>query len=414
MKSIRSFLLISFCIISCTSCSTEGRKVKVGLDVLLEKHVSRLKGKRIAIITNQTGTASTGEHIVDILSRYPDVSISALFAPEHGIRGDLPDATKVAAYIDERTGIRVGSLYGQHLKPTKQMLEDIDILLYDIQDAGARFYTFISTMGMTMEAAAEAGKQFIVLDRPNPVTGTIIEGPVIEKQYFSFVGKYPIPVRYAMTPGELALMIKGEQWMAGMDKLDLRVIPLEGWRREMWYDETGLPWIKPSPNIPFFSTAALYPGMCLVEALNVSEARGTMRPFEQFGAPWIDGGKLAEIMNDYALPGIYFKPVTFTPVSIPGAASKPKYAGETVHGLEMVITDREQLRPVEVMVYLFVTLKQYYPDELVLRSNLERLIGIKSFRSSVNNARHPDAILKEWKTGIDTFKKIREKYLLYR
>ncbi len=413
-KLLNISFLVFFCIAVFLSCQVEERKVKVGLDVLREKHMALLEGKRVGIITNQTGIASSGEHIVDILSKFPRIEISALFAPEHGIRGDYPDAVKVKSYIDKRTGIRIWSLYGEQLKPTGQMLEDIDVLLFDVQDVGARFYTFISTMGLAMEAAAEMGKEFIVLDRPNPITGTIIEGPILEKQYSSFVGKYPIPIRYGMTPGELAGMIKGEDWMEGMESLTLRVIPLEGWRRDMWFDETGLPWIKPSPNIPSILTAILYPGLCLVEALNVSEGRGTMRPFEQFGAPWIDSVKLAGIMNNYALPGIYFKPVSYTPVSLPGVATQSKYMDERVHGLEMVITDREEMRPVQVMVYLLVALKKLYAEKLELRKNLERLIGIQSFRDSINKMRNPESILEKWEIEIEDFKKNRKKYLLYK
>ncbi len=387
--------------------------VRVGLDVLLEKHLSILKGKEVGIITNQTGISSSGEHIVDILSHLPGVSVNALFAPEHGIRGDLPDAIEMASYYDERTGIRVWSLYGEHLKPTEEMLEDVDVLIYDIQDVGARFYTFISTMGLAMEAAAEYGKKFVVLDRPNPVNGLTIEGPIIEEAYFSFVGQYPIPVRYGMTPGEMAQMIRGEGWIEAKNQLNLQVISMEGWKREMWYDETGLPWVKPSPNIPSVLTAAIYPGLCLVEALNVSEGRGTMRPFEQIGAPWIDSDELTNAMNEYSLPGIYFRPITFTPVSIPGAATWNKYMDQEIHGLDIIITDRVRLRSLQVMVYLFITLKKIYPEELELRENLERLIGVRSFRQSIKNLRPPEEILKEWEPGVQKFKEHRKKYLLY-
>jgi uncharacterized protein YbbC (DUF1343 family) len=208
-------------------------------------------------------------------------------------------------------------------------------------------------------------------------------------------------------------MVKGEEWMEGLDRLDLQIIPLEGWRRDMWYDDTGLPWIKPSPNIPSILTATIYPGLCLVEALNVSEGRGTMRPFEQIGAPWIGSVELANAMNEYSLPGIYFRPITFTPVSIPGAATWNKYKDQEIHGLDIIITDREKLRSLQVMVYLLITLKQLYPEELELQENLERLIGIRSFRHSIKNLRPPEEILKEWEPGIQTFKELRKKYLLY-
>jgi uncharacterized protein YbbC (DUF1343 family) len=351
---------------------------------------------------------------VDILSSIEDLSIGALYAPEHGIRGDLPDATKMASYVDKRTGLQVWSLYGEHLKPTQEMLEDVDVLIYDVQDVGARFYTFISTMGLAMEAASENGKPFIVLDRPNPINGVIIEGPIIEKQHFSFVGQYPIPVRYGMTPGELAWMIKGEKWMKGMDELDLKVIPMEGWQRTMWYDQTGLPWTRPSPNIPSILTAAVYPGLCLIEALNLSEGRGTMRPFEQIGAPWINSYELAETMNFLRLPGIYFKPITFTPVTLPHAAPWNKYKDQDVNGLNLIITDRERVRPLQVIVYLLVALKKHYPVELELRKNLEHLIGISSLRRSIDDLRSPEDILAEWEPEILAFNKSREKYLLYK
>ena len=403
-----------FCLLSGILFSMNSPEVKVGLDVFLLNHLSLLEGKRVGIITNQTGIASSGDHIVDILSSIEGLSIGALYAPEHGIRGDLPDATKMASYVEKRTGIQVWSLYGEHLKPTQEMLEDVDVLIYDIQDVGARFYTFISTMGLAMEAASEYGKQFIVLDRPNPINGMTIEGPIIEEPFFSFVGQYPIPVRYGMTPGEMAWMIKGEKWMKGMKELDLKVIPMEGWQRTMWFDQTGLPWIKPSPNIPSILTAMIYPGLCLIEALNVSEGRGTMRPFEQIGAPWIDSHKLAETMNFFRLPGIYFKPISFTPVTLPYAAPWNKYRDQDVNGLNLIITDREIVRPLQVIVHLLVALKKHYPAELELRKNLERLIGISSFRRSIDDLRSPEEILAEWEPEIQAFDKARQKYLLYK
>lgn len=396
------------------SCAEPAQKVKTGLDVLLENPGLHLEGKRCGIITNQSGITSSGEHISDALSREADVQITAIFAPEHGFRGDLPDASRTASYVDDRTGIRVWSLYGKYFKPTEEMLREVDILIYDVQDAGTRFYTYISTMGLCMEAAAEQGKSFLVLDRPDPITGTRVEGPIIEEKHFSFVGKYPIPVRYGMTPGELAGMIKGEGWMSMMDSLDLKVIPMEGWRREMWFDETGLPWVKPSPNIPSILTEILYPGLCLVEALNVSEGRGTMRPFEQVGAPWIGGRRLAEHMNSLNLAGIRFRSIQFTPVSLPQAALKPKYEDEAVQGVEMIITNRDVLNPLRVMVHLLHAIRTLYPQDLVLRSNLERLIGTSSFRSAVNRLEDPEDILQTWEPGIAAFKNARQKYLIYR
>ncbi len=414
MKFMKAGFLVLFTLLAGVLSGMENKKVRVGLDVLLEKNLAVLEGKKVGIITNQTGIASTGEHIVDILSRRPGIKISALYAPEHGIKGNLSDAVKVASYKDERTGIRIWSLYGKNLKPTEEMLDDVDVLVYDVQDVGVRFYTFISTMGLAMEAAAESGKQFIVLDRPDPINGMTLEGPIIEEPYRSFVGQYPVPVRYGLTPGEMAGMIKGEGWMEGMDRLNLRIIPMEGWQRDMWFDQTGLPWIKPSPNIPSILTSAVYPGLCLVEALNVSEGRGTMRPFELIGAPWIDGFALAEAMNEHELPGIYFNPISFTPVSLPGVAVENKYMNQQIHGLDLIVTDRDALRPLGAAVYLLYTLKKLYPEQIELGEYLEKLIGISSFRRSINDLRSPGKILEEWEPGIREFEKVRRKYLLYR
>lgn len=419
MGMLKFFLFVSLGL-AIFSCASPPERVKTGLDVLLENPRPHLEGKKYGIITNHSGITRDGEHIVDVLSRLAEgaytsqMSVFSVFAPEHGFRGDQPDAARQSSYIDEETGVKVWSLYGKYFKPTEEMLKDVDILIYDVQDVGTRFYTYISTMGLCMEAAAENGKSFIVLDRPNPITGTRVEGPLIEEKHFSFVGKYPIPVRYGLTAGELARMIKGEGWMNHMEKLDLKVIPMKGWRREMWFDETGLPWLKPSPNIPSILTEILYPGLCLVEALNVSEGRGTMRPFEQIGAPWIDGTELARHMNSRRLPGIRFRPIHFMPVALPNAVLEPKYKDESVQGLELIITDREILDPLRVTVHLLNVLKSLYPENLLLRSNLERLIGTSSFRRSIDRMQDPESILREWEHDIEAFQNARKKYLLYR
>ncbi|MFC1514068.1 exo-beta-N-acetylmuramidase NamZ domain-containing protein, partial [candidate division KSB1 bacterium] len=405
-------IVIAACFISCTDKEI---KVKTGLDMLIENNLNLLEGKNIGIITNQTGISTSGEHIVDILSGLPDINVKAVFAPEHGFRGNLSAGVRTdSSYIDENTGVRVWSIYGSTFKPTVQMLEDLDLLIYDIQDVGARFYTYISTMGLCMQAASENQIMFIVLDRPNPITGILMEGPIIEDQYFSFVGKYPIPVRYGLTPGELAVMIKGEQWLDGISELDLGVIQLDGWKRDIWYDETGLPWINPSPNIPSVISAILYPGMCLFEALNISEGRGTMHPFERIGAPWIKGIQLSETLNDLKLPGIYFKPVKYTPASLPGASTYPKYLEEEIQGVELVVTDRETMKPLDVSVSMISVLKSLYPENFQFRSNLERLIGTTNFRTMINNNIDPNDIIKSWKEGLDNFSVLREKYLLYK
>ena len=399
--------------------ATEGRpyrmrsRVETGLDVLRDTGFESLRGRRVGIITNPTGIARDGRHIIDLLSEAGIIDVTALFAPEHGIRGDRADAVPLESGVDRRTGARIWSLYGDHLQPTPDMLAEVDVLVYDIQDVGARFYTFISTMGLAMQAAARHGKAFLVLDRPGPINGLTVEGPVLERDLASFVGRYPLPIRYGMTPGETARMIKGEGWLEGLEELDLSVIPMRGWRRTMWYDETGLPWIKPSPNIPDLRTAAVYPGMCLVEALNLSEGRGTMRPFEICGAPWIDAEALAEAMNSIGLEGVRFKPIDFIPTAIPNADPNPKYRDRLVHGLELVVTDRRALRPTAVMVHLMTTLRRLYPEQLELRAYLERLIGTASFRGDIISGRDPGEILREWEAESKEFLHTREKYLIY-
>jgi len=400
----------------------EVRSVQTGADVLIRNRLELVKGKRLGIVTNQTGILSNasgraeyaGRHLVDILSSISGVTISAVFAPEHGFRGEASAGARITSSTDERTGIPIRSIYGSVNKPTPEMLQDVDVIVYDIMDVGARFYTYISTLGMAMEAAAENGKPFIVLDRPNPITGTIVEGPILKPEYRSFVGEYPIPIRYGMTPGELARMIQGEQWMKAMDKINLTVIPMEGWRRNMWFDETGLPWVRPSPNIPSLLSAELYPGMCLIEGLNVSEGRGTMHPFEVFGAPWIDAKRLEDSMNGFKLPGIHFNQVSFTPASIPGTADRPKFQNIRVNGLELIVTDRNSLRPLQVIVQLMAVLRQLHPDSLRIGQGVERLAGTDALRTALLNNTQPADILQSWEKDIADFLKKREKYLLYK
>ncbi len=413
-KIIILFTLITLLILFDCAQKTVEVEVKTGLDILMDEYSDSIAGKRIGIITNQTGITAKGEHIVDYLTRFDDVNIKAVFGPEHGFRGDKADAIRVASYTDERTGLKVWSLYGRNFKPTPEMLSDIDVLVYDIQDVGARFYTFISTMGLCMEAAAENAKRFIVLDRPNPITGSILEGPVIEEKHFSFVGKFPIPIRYGLTPGETARVIKGEGWMKKMEDLDLEVVPLIGWSRDMWFDETGLPWVTPSPNIPSLLSATVYPGMCLFEAVNISEGRGTLTPFEVFGAPWINNQELADKMNEQDIPGVFFTPVFYTPASIINVSPRSKYLDEIVFGLKLVVTDRNKFRPVEAMVRLFTTIKEQHPEDFKFRSNLERLIGISAFRTMINKRLDPQDILKEWDNGLVDFSNIRKRYLIYK
>jgi uncharacterized protein YbbC (DUF1343 family) len=380
--------------------------VRTGLDNV-GRHKELFAGKRVGIIANHTSYNSEGKYIVDVFRAMGDVRVVALFSPEHGLRGLEEAGEKVADEKDPVSGLPVYSLYGRTTKPTPKMLADVDVLVFDIQDVGARFYTYLYTMSLSMEAAAEAGKRFVVLDRPNPIDGVQVEGPVLDPKLASFVGLYPIPVRYGLTVGELARMVNGEGWLAKGAKADLTVVPLTGWRRGMWYDQTGLRFIKPSPNMPDLETATLYPGLCLLEGTNVSEGRGTPKPFRQFGAPWIDPDALAARLNALSLPGLRFRPTSFTPTS-------SKFQGQKCLGVEITITDRTRLEPFWTGVLIINELHRLYPDKLEWRSaHFDRLCGTSTIREAIT-AGKPLADLKtSWATECKTFEQTRRRYLLY-
>src|SRR4030042_302587 len=327
-----TWILTLFVMLSCCQGA-----VKTGLDrVGAYKNV--FEGRRLGIIANHTAYDRDGKCIVDVFRNMKGVTVTALFSPEHGFWGTARAGEKIDSQTYPVYNRPVYSLYGKTQKPTSDMLRNIDVLVFDIQDIGARFYTYIYTMSQAMEAAAENGKTFVVLDRPNPINGVSVQGNILEPALASFVGLYPIPVRHGMTAGELAKMFNGQGWLAGRVKAELIVVPMEDWRRRMWYDQTGLRFIKPSPNMPDLETAAVYPGLCLLEGTNDSEARGTAMPFTQFGAPWIDSKFLAERLNLLTLPAMRFEPVRFTPTS-------SKYQGLECHGVRILITGRDRLEP---------------------------------------------------------------------
>jgi len=381
--------------------------VRTGLDNV-GTHASLFTGKRIGIIANHTSYSSDGKHVVDVFRAMPGVRVTVLFGPEHGFRGIEEAGATVETQTDAATGLPIHSLYGKTNKPTPQTLADVDVLVFDIQDVGARFYTYLYTMSLAMEAAAECGKRFVVLDRPNPINGAQVEGPILEPAFATFVGLYPIPVRYGLTVGELAQMINGEGWLAKGVKADLTVIPMTGWQRGMWYDQTDLRFIKPSPNMPDLETAILYPGLCLLEGTNVSEGRGTPKPFRQFGAPWIDGNALATQLNALALPGLRFTPTSFTPTS-------SKHQGKLCHGVEITLTDRARLEPFWSGVLIVNEIHKMYPDQFEWHiSHFDRLCGTASIREAIT-ARKPLQPLKTtWSAQCNAFDQTRRKHLLYR
>ena len=387
--------------------------VKIGAELLFEEHIDLLQGKRVGLVTNHTGILPDGRHLVDVLHEHEAVELTALYAPEHGIRGDATRAFDHSE--DPATGLHVYSLYGDNRKPTPDMLEDIDVLIFDIQDVGARFYTYISTMNNAMEAAAENGKEFIVLDRPNPITGVYVDGPILDPDFRSFIGIQPIPVAHGMTVGELATMFNEEGWLENGVKAELTIIRMENYRRSTWFDQTELPWIKPSPNMLRLSTAIVFPATCFFEGTNVSDGRGTDHPFEWFGTPWINGEELAQALHAYELPGVVFEPITYTPGDmVNGVRISPKYMGELCYGVEMNITDRNVFRPVSTGIYILSTIYRMYGNELVWRENwMDLLWGTDRIRTAIQKGIDPAEIIDGWQEELEDFLSVRENYLLY-
>ena len=377
--------------------------VRAGVDVLADGVPEVLRGKRVGLITNHTGLDRAGRSTIDVLSAMPEVELVALFGPEHGIRGTAEAGEKVESGRDARTGLPVHSLYGRTQKPTAEMLAGIEALVFDIQDIGARPYTYVYTMALAMQAAAERGIPFVVLDRPNPIGGAAVEGGLLDTAFASFVGMYPIPMRHGLTVGELARLFD-EEFGIGVA---LTVVPVEGWRRAMWYDETGLPWTAPSPNIPRLESAIHYPGTVLFEGTNLSEGRGTDRPFEQVGAPWLDAEAVVAAVNELALPGVRAEAVAFTP-----RAGTRKYADTALRGVRLVVTDREAYRPVETAVRLLEAVRRRHPDRLELTSFLDRLSGTDRLRKALESGT-VDALLAGWRRDAERFARERESRLLY-
>jgi uncharacterized protein YbbC (DUF1343 family) len=381
--------------------------VRTGLDNV-RAHAGLFDGQRVGIVANHTACDCEGRYIVDVLQGMDNVRVVALFSPEHGLYGSEEAGKRIASRTDPDHGLPVHSLYGRTTKPTPAMLADVDVLVFDIQDVGARFYTYIYTMSLAMEASAECHARFVVLDRPNPINGRQLEGPILERKFATFVGLYPIPVRYGMTMGELARMINGEGWLAGGVRADLAVVPMTGWRRRMWYDQTGLAFIKPSPNMPDVETAALYPGLCLLEGTNISEGRGTPMPFRQFGAPWINAADLAGRLNSLHLPGVRFEPTSFVPVA-------SKFKEQTCRGVRIRLTDRNMLEPFRSGVAIINEMVRMDPDAFEWRAaHFDRLCGTDAIRRAITAQSARFGVFRaQWRDACATFQRTRAKYLLY-
>jgi uncharacterized protein YbbC (DUF1343 family) len=388
---------VSLLLTSCPEVRLE--RLRLGADQILEEpYLSWIRNKRVGLITNQTGVTRGLHPLPKLLSEHPEVELVALFGPEHGLFGHAQAGEKVAGGAD------FFSLYGEHRAPTPEMLRNVEVLIYDIQDVGVRFYTYISTMFECMQAASRQGIPFVVLDRPNPIDGRRVEGPVLEMGFESFVGIHPIPIRYGMTAGELALLFKEE------NSLDLTVwvVSVKGWRRGTTFEATGLEWISPSPNMPTPRTADLYPGMCLFEGTNLSEGRGTTRPFELVGAPWLKAELLAILLNNSGLPGVRFRPQPFTPTF-------SKFQGQTCQGIQVHITDGDRFRPIETVLHMLREILNLHPEEFAFRDEaFDRLAGNSWIRRMLSENRAVEAIVERWENDLEDFRRRREPHLMYR
>ena len=376
-------------------------RVLPGIDVLARDGFAVLKGRTVGLVTNHTGLSVTGASTIDVLHQALGTGLVALFSPEHGIRGQL-DIENVPSEKDEKTGLPVHSLYGDTRRPTAEMLRGIDTLVVDLQDVGVRFYTYLATLGYVMEEAAKAKIKVVVLDRPNPIDGWHVEGPLASLDLLSFIAYMPMPIRHGMTIGELARLFNAERQIGA----DLTVVPMDGWRRDQWFDQTGLTWVNPSPNMRNLNQAALYPGIGAIEYANISVGRGTDQPFEQIGAPWIDGPALAAALNARSLPGIRFYPVRFTPAS-------SVHANVACQGVFMVVTNREQLQPTRVGMEIASALFTLHGDQFDVKSS-ERLVGTPAALARAKAGDDPAAIVASWAGAEAGWRRMRAKYLLYR
>jgi uncharacterized protein YbbC (DUF1343 family)/CubicO group peptidase (beta-lactamase class C family) len=379
--------------------AAQRKAVSCGIDVLARDEFRLLHGRRVGLITNHTGLAADGTPTIDLLHQAKGVELVALFSPEHGIRGAVDAAVNDST--DDKTGLPVYSLYGKVRKPTAEQLRGIDTLVFDIQDIGARFYTYSATLGLTLEAAAEQQLRFVVLDRPNPIGGAAVEGPVLDAGREGFTGYHRLPVRHGLTAGELARLYNGERSIGA----DLTVVPVEGWRRDQHYDGTGRLWVDPSPNMRSLREAELYPGIGLLETTNLSVGRGTDTPFERIGAPWLDGKRLAEALAGEPLEGVAFVPVRFTPRS-------SKHADKLCGGIEIIVTDRDRFRPVRTGLAIALQLRRLYPDDWTVDPFLTLLANRTAFEA-VKAGRPIAEIEAAYRDDLAAFERVREKYLLY-
>jgi uncharacterized protein YbbC (DUF1343 family) len=394
---------------------TPASRVCTGLEVLCRQGFAPLRGLRIGLVTHPAAVDAELRHAVELLATAPGVHLAALFGPEHGLLGEAQDLIGVADADDAHTGLRVHSLYGDtfaSLRPSAEQLRGLDALVIDLQDVGSRYYTFQATMLLCLEAASEHGLLAVVLDRPNPLGGVTVEGPALQPGYESFVGLHPVATRHGMTIGELARLYHAERRL----RCELRIIPCEGWQRGQDFDATGLPWVLPSPNMPTLQTAFVYPGQCLLEGTNLSEGRGTTRPFEICGAPWIDGRALCRRLHEHPLPGVVFRPAWFRPAF-------HKFSGQTCGGVQVHVLDREAFRPVHTSLALLAALRELSGEHFAWRREayefvadrlaIDLLFGSDRERTALEAGRSVTEMTRAWESEEDAFRRRRQPFLLY-
>ena len=406
------FFSLSLFSLSCLKLKQpENNYVVTGLENLIQNYKGKLKGKNVGIVTNHTGVDRKGVPIWELIGDIPDVKVNAVFSPEHGLFGEYADGEKIE-YENKKPLPILFSLYGKTRKPTIDMVQGIDIFIYDIQDVGTRFYTYISTMGLILEASSDFQIPVLILDRPNPLSGNLVAGPLLDPAFKSFVGLYPIPSVYGLTIGELAMMIVDKSWMKS--SIYFEVIPMIGWKRSMHYEKTGLPWLPPSPNIPDLETTIVYPATVLFEATNISEGRGTNRPFRQIGAPLIDKYVLAEKLNARNLLGVNFEPVSFIPTSIKGVAPNPKYQNIECFGVKLIITDRKLFSPIEVGIWVLREIFIQNKNQIKINeSSMNRLFGSERLVLALNNEKLIVELLNILREEETIFADLSQKYYKY-
>lgn len=390
--------------VSATTSAAPAATVRPGLEVFVSEVPPALRGKRVGLITNNTAIDRAKIPAIDLIAQHRDLKLVALMAPEHGIRGDAAAGAKFGDETDPKTGVPVYSLYmAEDRGPSPEMLKDVDVLVYDLQEVGGRTWTYVSTMALSMKAAATKKIPFVVLDRPNPIGGEIVEGALLDPKFKSFVGMYPIPARHGMTVGELATLFN-QKYGIGADLIVARV---ENWQRSQWFDETGLPWVNPSPNLRSLAALTSYPGSVYFEGTTITEGRGTDRPFEQIGASWLKAQDVVRVMNEKGLPGIRFEAITMSV-----APTAAKFEGQTIPAVRFVITEREAYRPVRTMLLLIDEIRRQHPGDFAWRPSIERLTGSDKVRLAIENGQLLP-LLEEWDREAAEFVESRKPFLLY-